>query len=79
MKREEIDYSGVVIHEQVRLTALGWLSLLLLLGTFAIGSLGVLGLRETSIGFLLVAGVLLFGLGVALGRRRTYRVVQAAD
>lgn len=70
------------IEEEVRLTGWGAISLILLILT-VIGSLIISAgattvFQQIEAGVSLISGLLLFGLGVALGRRRTYRVVRAS-
>lgn len=69
------------IEEEVRLTAWGAISLILLIltviGSLIISTGATTVFQQIEVGVSLISGLLLFGLGVALGRRRTYRVVRA--
>jgi hypothetical protein len=72
-----------VIVEQVRSTVGGAISAFFLLLTW-VASIVVYAASNTvfqqiEAGVALVAGTILCGLGVALGRRRTYRIYKSSD
>lgn len=70
-----------VIIEEVATTGGGNISFAMLVLT-VLGSIAVFGgaktvFQEIAAGVLLIAGAILFGLGVALGRTRTYRIYRS--
>ncbi len=71
------------IEEEVRLTAWGVISLILLIlsviGSLMVSAGATTVFQQIEAGVSLISGLLLFGLGVALGRRRTYRVVRSGQ
>ncbi|AVT76598.1 hypothetical protein RPPS3_25350 [Rhodopseudomonas palustris] len=72
---------AAVIIEHVRMTWVGIVSLMLLVLTVIGAIVAYIAARtefqQVQAGVSLIGSVLLFGLGVALGRRRTYRVLRS--
>lgn len=72
-----------VIEEEVRTTGVGVISLLLLVACTLGSASALIGatnvVQQIGAGVLLIAGAVLFGLGAALGRRRTYRIYRSEN
>lgn len=70
------------IEEDVRLTGWGVFSLMLLILSVAFTAFAGMAAKtvfqQIEAGVSMIASLLLFGLGVALGRRRTYRIYRSA-
>lgn len=82
-ERLETNLGGelAIITENIRMTAWGLLCVIMLI-VMIVGSLVAYAhattvFQQIEAGVSLIAGVLLFGLGVALGRRRSYTIYRS--
>lgn len=69
------------IVEEIQITAGGVICFILLIGTIVLAisaySTAATVFQQIEAGVSLIAGCILWGLGVALGRRRTYRIYRS--